>query len=71
METDVKFRIDLELDVKKWEFRTPWRSKKPKLRSEQFIREMGDAFGGEVWIDGVLCWKDDQMVGTVFGDWKT
>jgi hypothetical protein len=39
-----------------------------------FLAELNDSFGGELWIDGILCYKEGLKVKDPFGDepeWAT
>jgi hypothetical protein len=39
-----------------------------RLDPSGFVAELNDSFGGELWMDGVLCYKDGLKLKDLFED---
>lgn len=64
-------RLDLQLDMKNIppDSAYQWLAHHPPLRSETLLWDVNKVFGGELSVDGVLCYKDEQQIRQTFRPW--
>jgi len=60
--TDVEIKLELELGLEGMDARMKPGLERYPGRWENVLREMYHALDGEVWVDGILCYKDGRAI---------
>jgi len=67
---DLRLEIDLGVETLGAVERREWLKELSMEKSESALEQASRYLGGEVWVDGMLCYKNGETIRTVFREWE-